>query len=288
MMPQPKPFSLNSTIASLIREGSAQLSGRDARREIELLLEHVLEVDRAWLFSYPEHPVVSEALERFTALLARRIAGEPIAYLLGHVGFWTLDLQVTAATLVPRPETELLVEVALEYLPLTTALRVVDLGTGSGAIALALASERPGAVVTATDASADALAVASGNARRNALTNVFFREGSWFEPLRGERFHLIASNPPYVAENDPHLGQGDLRYEPALALSCGIDGLSAIRHIARHAPLHLEVGGWLLMEHGFDQGEAVRGVMREAGFEDVATRHDLEGRDRVTLGKRSS
>ena len=288
MMPQPEPFSLDSTIASLIREASAQLFGPDARRASALWIEHVLEVDRAWLFSHPEHPVGSEGLERFSALLARRIAGEPIAYLVGHVGFWTLDLQVTAATLVPRTETELLVEVALEYLPPTSALRIADLGTGSGAIALALASERPDAVVTATDASADALAVASGNARRNGFANVVFREGSWFEPLRGQRFHLIASNPPYVADNDPHLEQGDLRYEPALALSCGIDGLNAIRHIAQHAPLYLEAGGWLLMEHGFDQGEAVRSLMRAAGFEDVSSRHDLEGRDRVTLGHRPS
>lgn len=288
MMPQPEPFSPDSTIASLIREASAQLPGADARREVELLLEHVLEVERAWLFTHPEQRIAADALARFGLLLGRRIAGEPLAYLVGHVGFWTLDLLVTPATLVPRPETELLVEVALEYLPPNTALRVADLGTGSGAIALALASERPHAAVLATDASVDALAVASANALRNGLSHVVFREGSWFEPLRGERFHLIVSNPPYVAEGDPHLEQGDLRHEPGLALSCGSDGLNAIRHIARHAPEYLEPDGWLVMEHGLTQGAAVRDLLRDAGFVDVSTRHDLEARERVTLGRKSS
>lgn len=288
MMPQPDTFSSAATIASLLREASVRLPGADARREVERLLEHVLEVERAWLFTHPEHQVAADALVRFARLLDRRIAGEPLAYLVGQVGFWTLDLHVTPATLVPRPETELLVEVALAHLPPDTALRVVDLGTGSGAIALALARERPKATLVATDASPDALAVASANAVRNALTQVVFRQGSWFDPLRGERFHLIVSNPPYVADGDPHLQQGDLRHEPALALSCGSDGLNAIRHIVRHAPEYLEPDGWLVMEHGLTQGAAVRDLLRDAGFVDVSTRHDLEARERVTLGRKSS
>lgn len=275
-------------VASLLRDACTRLAGEEARREAELLLEHVLGVDRAWLFTHAGQTVKAEATARFAALVERRATGEPLAYLIGHIGFWTLDLRVTPATLIPRPETELLVEIALEQLPSDMPLRIVDLGTGSGAIALALASERPEAHVVATDAGAAALAVAEDNARRNGLTNVVFCEGDWFEPLCGQHFDLIASNPPYVADADPHLGQGDLRYEPALALSCGRDGLNAIRHIVAHAPAHLAAGGCLLIEHGYLQGEAVRELLRAAGFIDIQTRRDLEQRERVTLGRRST
>ena len=192
---------------------------------------------------------------------------------------------MSPATLIPRPETERLVELALERLPDDRPLRVADLGTGSGAIALALASERPLAQVVATDLSGDALRVAQANAETNRIANVAFRQGSWLAPLAGQRFDLIASNPPYIADGDPHLMQGDLRYEPPAALSSGADGLDAIREIVATAPAYLLPGGWLLLEHGWDQGEAIRALLLAAGFVDVATETDLEQRDRVTLGR---
>ncbi|MEG3049313.1 MAG: peptide chain release factor N(5)-glutamine methyltransferase, partial [Thermomonas sp.] len=226
-----------------------------------------------------------ELVDRFQALIARREAGEPVAYLTGMQGFWTLDLEVSPATLIPRPETELLVELALARIPPGVASRIADLGTGSGAIALAIAKERLQATVIATDASTAALEVAGRNATRNGIANITFREGDWFAPLAGETFHLIASNPPYIAEGDPHLDQGDLRFEPPTALSSGADGLDAIRCIVRDAPSHLVAGGWLLLEHGWGQGTAVRSLLIEAGFVDVETERDLEGRDRVSRGR---
>lgn len=285
MMPHSQIIPTPASVAALVRHAAEQLSGGDARREAEMLLEHVLEVSRAWLFTHPDVTPEADAARAYVALVERRAQGEPLAYIVGHIGFWTLNLKVTPDTLIPRPETELLVEAALEKLPLGTVLQLADLGTGSGAIALALASERPLAQVIATDASSMALKVARENAQRNALANVRFREGDWFAPLRGERFHLIASNPPYVAEGDPHLDLGDLRYEPSLALSCGVDGLDAIRTLAEQAPAHLLPDGWLLIEHGLDQGRAVRALLQATGFVDVSTRSDLEQRDRVTLGR---
>ena len=250
-----------------------------------LLLAHALGKPRSWLFAHADDAVGEVEATRFDGLLARRAAGEPVAYLTGSRGFWTLDLAVTAATLVPRPETELLVELALARLPADAPVRVADLGTGSGAIALALSKERLRAQVVATDASPEALDVARGNAVRNGIGNVAFRLGSWLQPLGEDTFDLIASNPPYIAEGDPHLAQGDLRFEPAMALSCGPDGLDAIRVIVRDAPACLRPGGWLLLEHGWDQGDAVRALLAAAGFADVATERDLEQRDRVSLGR---
>ena len=222
---------------------------------------------------------------RFADLVARRLAGEPVAYLRGRQGFWTLDLAVSPDTLIPRPETELLVELALARLPTDAGLRLADLGTGSGAIALALASERPDAELDAVDASDAALAVARRNAAGAGLGNVAFHRGHWFEPLTGRRYHLVASNPPYVADGDPHLDRGDLRHEPPMALSSGPDGLDAIRLIVAAAPAHLHAGGWLLLEHGHDQGGAVRALLHAAGLEAVATHRDLEHRDRVSLAR---
>nr|WP_298122924.1 peptide chain release factor N(5)-glutamine methyltransferase [uncultured Pseudoxanthomonas sp.] len=268
-----------------LRAAASRLSGPDARHEAEHLLLHVLGRDRAWLFAHGDDPLPDREAAAFDALLARRIAGEPLAYLLGRRGFWTLDLQVSPATLIPRPETERLVELALERLPGERPLRVADLGTGSGAIALALASERPLAQVVATDLSEDALRVAQSNAHTHGLANVVFRRGSWLTPLAGERFDLIASNPPYIADGDPHLVQGDLRFEPPTALSSGADGLDAIREIVAAAPAHLLPDGWLLLEHGWDQGEAIRALLAGSDFIDVATFADLEERDRVTLGR---
>lgn len=272
-------------IRQLLAAAARVLPGVEGRHEAELLLLHVLGRERGWLFAHATDLLDPATAEAFSALLQRRIAGEPVAYLLGRRGFWTLDLAVSPATLIPRPETERLVELALERLPEGVPLRIADLGTGSGAIALALASERPLAQIVATDMSGDAIAVAAGNARQHGLTNVAFRQGSWHAPLAGERFDLIASNPPYIASDDPHLAQGDLRFEPATALASGHDGLDDIRLIIAGAPAHLQPGGWLLMEHGWDQGEAIRALLEGAGFIEVETAQDLEQRDRVSLGR---
>ena len=205
--------------------------------------------------------------------------------MLFRSSFWRFDLAVTPDTLIPRPETERLVELALARIPEQAAWRIADLGTGSGAIALAIAHERPHAHVVASDRSAQALEVARGNAAALGIANVEFRAGDWLQPLSGERFDLIASNPPYIEEGDPHLDQGDLRFEPHGALASGKDGLDAIRIIARDAPVHLRAGGWLLLEHGWMQGEAVRALLRDGGFVDVATVRDLEDRERVSFGQ---
>ena len=255
------------------------------RADAEALLLHVLGQSRSWLFAHADDALDTDVRTAFEALVARRAAGEPVAYLTGRRGFWTLELEVTPATLIPRPETELLVELALERLPRDIACRVADLGTGSGAIALALASERSQAQVVATDASVDALAVARRNTQRLGIRNVRFVQGDWLAPLVGERFVLVVSNPPYIEAADPHLAQGDLRYEPAAALASGADGLDAIRRIVADACAHLEPGGWLLFEHGWNQGDAARALLREAGYVQVFTAQDLEARDRVSGGR---
>ena len=255
--------------------------------DAEWLLAHALARPRSWLFAHAQDPVDAEAAARFADLLERRAAGEPVAYLTGTQGFWSLELDVSPATLIPRPETELLVELALARIPMAAASRIADLGTGSGAIALAIAKERPRATVIATDASAAALDVAQRNAVRNGITNIEFREGDWFAPLVGDAFDLIASNPPYIEDDDPHLREGDLRFEPATALSSGTDGLDAIRRIVGDAPAHLRPGGWLLLEHGWAQGAAVRALLDAAGFIDIASKRDLENRDRITLARKA-
>ena len=267
--------------ARLLAQARAAIDAVDA----EHLLLHVLARPRSWLFAHADDAVTATEAAAFRALVERRAQGEPVAYLTGTQGFWSLELAVTPATLIPRPETERLVELALERLPAGVAVRVADLGTGSGAIALAIARERPQAQVIATDASAAALDVARANAERNRVRNVQFRQGDWLAPLAGERFDLIASNPPYIADGDPHLCAGDLRFEPLTALSSGADGLDAIRVIVRAAGARLQPGGWLLLEHGWDQGDAVRALLQGGGYGDVATEQDLEARDRISLGR---
>lgn len=267
---------------AVLRDASARVESGDAA----IMLAHVLSRPRAWLYAHGDDAVDARTLARFDALLARRALGEPVAYLTGLRGFWTFELEVSPATLIPRAETERLIELALARMPVEATVRVADLGTGSGAIALALARERPRVQVVATDISVDALAVAQGNAERLEIGNVTFRHGSWCEPLRDESFALIASNPPYIGDGDTHLSTGDLRFEPAIALASGGDGLDAIRAIVRDASSHLLDGGWLLLEHGWEQGAAVRALLASRGFVDVATERDLEDRDRVTLGCR--
>lgn len=253
------------------------------RVDAELLLLHVLDKPRSWLIAHADDVLDPPLVEAYEALLARRQAGEPVAYIVGRRGFWSLDLEVTPATLIPRPETELLVELALTRLPRGQA-RVADLGTGSGAIALALAHERPHAHVVATDASAAALAVASRNAARLGIGNVTFMRGDWLAPLGDRRFDMIVSNPPYIEANDPHLVRGDLRFEPIDALASGCDGLDDIRRIVEGARAHLAPHGWLLFEHGWNQGPVVQALLREMGYVDVFTAQDLERRDRVSGG----
>ncbi|WP_397608169.1 peptide chain release factor N(5)-glutamine methyltransferase [Silanimonas sp.] len=281
------------SVGAAVRSASAGLAAADgerdateARADAELLLAHVLGKDRTWLFTHAGDPLDDAAALRFEALVERRRAGEPVAYLVGQRGFWRFDLEVTPDTLIPRADTECLVEQALARLPNDRPLRLLDLGTGTGAIALALANERPRAGVVAVDLSPGAAAVARRNALRVGVAErVEVREGAWFAPVAGERFDLIASNPPYIEDDDPHLAEGDLRFEPRSALASGADGLDDLRLIVRDAPAHLRPGGWLLVEHGWQQGTAVRALFDAAGFNDIGTVGDLEGRDRVTLGR---
>jgi release factor glutamine methyltransferase len=284
----PSPATIASMMTSELPRLDAvlrQACERIERGDATVLLAHALSRSTAWLYAHGDAAVQPAELSRYESLIARRAQGEPVAYLTGRRGFWCFDLMVTPDTLIPRPETERLVELALERIATTAGVRIADLGTGSGAIALALAYERRDAEVIATDISPAALQVAATNARALRLNNVMLREGSWWAPLQGETFDLVASNPPYIADHDPHLHRGDLRYEPAKALSSGRDGLDAISILVHGAPMHLREGGWLLLEHGWTQGEAVRVLMSLAGFASVHTARDIEGRDRVTLGQ---
>ena len=254
------------------------------RLDAELLLAQALGKSRGYLHTWPERELEASQLECYQAALARRRSGEPVAYILGRQGFWSLDLDVASHTLIPRPDTELLVETALALLP-ATPLQVLDLGTGTGAIALALACERPAWQVTGVDRVPEAVALAQGNGIRLQLANALFAESCWFSALAGQRFQLIVSNPPYIAAADPHLSQGDVRFEPSSALVAGIDGLDDIRLIIEQAPEHLLAGGWLLLEHGFDQAEAVRELLVQRGFATVESRRDLGGHQRISLGQ---
>ncbi len=266
-------------------QAALDLTRREARLEAQLLTGHGLGVDRPWLIAHDDHRLRPRQQEDLLLLLARRLGGEPMAYILGRRAFYDLELAVTPAVLIPRPETELLVEAALERLQPEAPCRLLDLGTGSGAIALALARHRTEALITAVDRSAEALAVARANARRLGLGHVRFVLSDWYAALAGEVFDLIVANPPYVAEDDPHLQRGDVRFEPAQALRAGPDGLAAIRVIVAGAPAHLRPGGWLLLEHGHDQAAASQTLLAAAGFEAVFTLSDLAGLPRVSGGR---
>lgn len=262
------------------------LNANSASLEAQLLLAEALGRPRAWLIAHGRDPLAAPALAAFETLLARRLAGEPMAYILGRREFYGLELLVTPEVLIPRPDTELLVEWALALIPEGEPWSVLDLGTGSGAVALAIARHRPVARLTAVDRSPGALAVARENARRLGVGTVRFLEGDWFTPLAPEaRFQLIVANPPYVAEDDPHLTQGDVRFEPRLALAAGPAGFDALAAIIAGAPRHLAPGGWLLLEHGWEQGAACRARLAEAGFGAITSRRDLGNRERVTGGR---
>ena len=276
------------TLGAALARTARLLAGRheSARLDAEVLLAHALGRDRAYLYGHSDEPLDAETRARFAALAARRAGGEPVAYLVGRREFWSLDLEVAPGTLIPRPETETLVAGALERIPADAPLRVADLGTGSGAVALALARERPQAFVVGVERSARALAVAAANVRRLAPRGVRLVRGDWCEPFAEHSLDVVVTNPPYVAEDDPHLGRGDAAFEPREALVGGPDGLQAVRRIARSAPAHLRPGGWLLLEHGEDQGPRVRETLCRFGYRDVRTLADLAGRDRVTEGHR--
>ncbi|AHY41898.1 peptide chain release factor N(5)-glutamine methyltransferase [Stutzerimonas decontaminans] len=271
------------TIESLLQ--SADLpDSPSARLDAEWLLAAALGKSASYLRTWPEREVSAECAERFAAHLARRRQGEPVAYILGRQGFWSLELEVAADTLIPRPDTELLVETALQLLPATPA-RVLDLGTGTGAIALALAAERPAWQLCGVDRVEAAVTLAERNRQRLGLRNAAFVLSHWFAGLAGERFEMIVSNPPYIPASDPHLQLGDLRFEPQSALVAGADGLDDIRSIIHQAPAHLLPAGWLLLEHGYDQAEVVRTLLVSGGFEDVQSRLDLGGHERISLGR---
>ncbi len=276
-------------------EAALSLDTSTARIEVQILLQTVLSVNRAYLLTHPELALSDDELLRYSGLLDRRLNGEPIAYILGVREFYGLDFKVTPDTLIPRPDTELLVELALQKIPRPLAgegvrqdgrrYRVLDMGTGSGAIALTIAHERPEARVVAVDASEAALVVAGENAKQLQTDNVRLLHSDWFSALSDERFDLIISNPPYIESDDVHLSQGDVRFEPITALASGGDGLDDIRRILRDARTHLESGGWLMFEHGYNQALQVRTLMLAAGFKEVSSAHDLSGIERVTVGR---
>jgi release factor glutamine methyltransferase len=281
------------TIAQLLSTARAEAFGDSWLLETELLLMAALDCRRETLMTWPEREVAAEPAVLFERFVARRRRGEPIAYITGRRAFWDFELSVSPAVLIPRPETELLVEVCLELAAARSgAQTLLDLGTGSGAIAIALARSDPRFKVLGVDVSTEALAVARSNARRLAGGNLSFVEGSWLSPLvraaLAEEVDIIAANPPYIAPQDVHLEEGDLRFEPPLALSCGEQGLSAFRLIVEQSSSVLKPGGWLVFEHGCDQREAVAALMRRAGFWDVECLQDLAGLDRVTRGRRAS
>jgi release factor glutamine methyltransferase len=281
----------NSTIAQLLLEArrgiaaALTLPANEARIEAQALLCRALgDVTRAWLITHENDTPSATQAEIFATLLQRRLHGEPVAYVLGEREFYGLNFSVAPQVLIPRPDTETLVDAALDKIPLDQTCRVLDMGTGSGAIAIAIAKHRPLANVTAIDRSPAALAIARNNARQLGAGNVGFRLSHWFSALVNEKFDVIVSNPPYIAADDPHLSQGDLRFEPASALASGVDGLDDIREIISAAPHHLTTGGWLLLEHGYDQAEYVAALLREAGFGEVASVTDFAEILRVTQG----
>jgi release factor glutamine methyltransferase len=270
---------------SWLKAAAARLTQSDsARRDAEILLGFVTGRARTFLMAFGETLLTQQQQEQLERLLVRRERGEPVAYLIGEREFWSLPLSVSPATLIPRPDTECLVELALERLP-SSACNILDLGTGTGAIALALASERPDCTVTGVDLQPEAVALAQHNAQKLAIGNAQFLQGSWFAPLAGQTFALIASNPPYIDAADPHLAQGDVRFEPSSALVAQQHGLADLSAIVQQAPQYLQPQGWLLLEHGWQQGESVRALLQAAGFISIATRRDYGDNDRVTFGQ---
>ena len=277
---------LNTLLKASQQRLSLELSigTNEASIDVRLLLQQVLNVNHAWLISHAHDVLSADQINTFNALFERRLAGEPMAYILGQREFYGLNLKTTSATLIPRPDTEVLVESALAKIPTDISTNILDLGTGSGAIALAIASQRPLTNITAVDFSEEALQVAQENAASLNLNHVAFVQSSWFDALANRKFDLIVSNPPYIAKDDVHLQQGDLRFEPITALASGIDGLDDIRMIVANAPQHLNQNGWLMLEHGYDQADVVSRMLADRGFTQVSHALDLAGIQRVTMG----
>lgn len=262
-----------------------QTSSPSAQADSEILLCKVLSCNRTHLHTWPEQLLSTEQSEHLQSLIKRRLQGEPVAYLIGQRAFWEFDLKVSAHTLIPRPETELLVEQALALIPAQATYNILDLGTGTGAIALAIAHERPSSRVTAVDSSNEALAVAADNINSYSLGNIELMSSHWFSALTDTCYHTIVSNPPYIPANDPHLREGDVAYEPSSALVSGQDGLDDIRHIIEHASRHLHPGGHLLIEHGYDQAEPVKDLFLLHGFDEIQQHQDLGEHLRITQGR---
>lgn len=278
------------TIAQALTQDQAQLiqtldlDKPEARLEAQVLLCRALGVAKSYLIAHGDEALTPEQSAQYQPLIERRLKGEPIAYILGEREFYSLNFKVTPAVLIPRPDTELLVELALTHIPQDQPCQVLDLGTGSGAIAITIAKHRPQASVTAVDQSLDALAVARENADTLGTSNIVFAQSDWYSALAGKKFDVIVSNPPYIEANDVHLNQGDLRFEPISALASGDDGLDSLRQIVGQAHEYLLPQGWLLFEHGYNQGQKCRALLIEHGFEQVKTIRDLSGTERVTLG----
>ncbi|RTR02346.1 peptide chain release factor N(5)-glutamine methyltransferase [Halomonas nitroreducens] len=272
----------------LLRDAARRLAAAgspSARLDAEVLLCHVLGVDRTWLYTWGDRDAAADAETRFDALVAEREAGQPVAHLTGEREFWGLALATSPSTLIPRADTETLVEAALALAPEASG-RLLDLGTGTGAVALAFASERPAWTVVGVDLRLEAVALARRNATRLGIDNADFLSSDWFAALGGEHFDLIVANPPYLADDDPHLGQGDVRFEPRSALVAAEGGLADLYHLIEGGRAHLVPGGWLLLEHGATQGPAVREALCAAGYAAVTSRVDLAGHERVSLGCR--
>ncbi|MBS9425464.1 peptide chain release factor N(5)-glutamine methyltransferase [Photorhabdus caribbeanensis] len=270
---------------SWLKQATIQLSASGSpKRDAEILLGFVTRHSRTYLLAFGETQLTSEQFSQLEALLARRVKGEPIAYITGEREFWSLPLNVSPATLIPRPDTECLVEKALARLSLTPC-RILDLGTGTGAIALAIASERPDCQITGVDINPDAVMLAQGNAEKLKIQNVDFLLSDWFSSLNNQQFGMIVSNPPYIDETDPHLSQGDVRFEPDSALIAAQQGMADLNTIIDLSRRFLLPGGWLLLEHGWKQGNVVRSLFSESGYRQVATFRDYGGNERITLGQ---
>jgi len=285
-----RPTTSLMKIKTLLTNAITRLKSDEAAIEAQLLLQHVLNVNRAWLIAHENDALQPNIHAVFEALLNRRLNGEPMAYILGCREFYGLNLLVTPDTLIPRPDTETLVEVALAKIPPSETTRnnklaILDLGTGTGAIALAIAKNRPQASITAVDASVGALKVAKQNAENLSIHNVEFVFSNWFENLENQKFDVIVSNPPYIEDQDAHLTQGDLRFEPISALASGVDGLDDIRQIIGDCLIHLKPQAWLMLEHGYNQAAQVADLMADVGLTNIETIKDLGNNDRVTIGK---
>jgi release factor glutamine methyltransferase len=279
------------TIQSVLVAAATSLSqtestGSDSPRlDAEILLAHVLHCDRSHLIAWPDKQLQTDQLEQFESLLEQRIHGTPIAYLTGSREFWSLDMEVSEDTLIPRPETETLVEYVLEHFPADLSFKLLDAGTGSGAIAVAIASERPGWKLVASDVDQASVQLAQRNAGKHGIGNIEFLHSDWFDNIEHKDFDIIISNPPYIAEQDPHLCRGDVRFEPRRALTSGTHGMDAIEHLCQHAVQHLKPGGRLIVEHGYDQADSVYECFRHNGFINIEQTCDLGGHIRMTAGR---